>query len=169
MIPFILRVSMLLALAANLASCVPKPHVADLRPAVSGILLEDGEPVSGVELFLGKFAGTNEPCTDVGEIVTVSPEGKFSWAPIQAYRLTDSLINAVATRGTLTVLCIRHPKIGVLIGVTLFVQENNPVSLRLLCDVAHPRSNGTGTGPHTASAMLGQAQYCVAAVDQPHG
>jgi len=88
-------------------------------------------------------------------------------APIQAYRLTDSLINPVATRGTLTVLCIRHPKIGVLVGVTLFVQENNPVSLRLFCDVAHPRRAGTGT--NTVSAMLGQAQYCVAAVDQPHG
>jgi len=89
MIPDILRVSMFLALAANLASCVPKPQVVHLRPAVSGILVEDGEPISGVDLFLGKLPGTDEPCTDVGEIVTVSPEGKFSW---RQFRRTGSRI-----------------------------------------------------------------------------
>ena len=156
----LLRVSIFLVLAAHLASCVPKPHVAHLRPAVSGILLEDGKPISGVELFLGKFPGNNQPCTDVGEVVPVSPEGTFSWASVQEHKLTDSLINPVAARGMLTVLCIRHPKKGVLIGVTMMTKQDKPVSLRLICDVARPHSGGTG--PNTASAMLGQAQHCEA-------
>lgn len=158
MINVILRMSLFLVLAANLASCVPKPHVAYLRPAVSGIIVEDGKPISGVELFLGKFPGKNQPCTDVGEVLPVSPEGLFSFAPVQEYKLTDSLINPVAVRGMVTVLCIRHPKKGVLVGVTMLMKQNNPVSLRLICEVARPRRGSTG--PNTASAMLGQAQYC---------
>lgn len=156
----LLRVSIFLILAAHLASCVPMPHVAHLRPAVSGIIVEDRKPISGVELFLGKFPGNNQPCTDVGEVVPDSPEGIFSWASIQEYKLTDSLINPVAVRGKLTVLCIRHPTKGVLIGLTIFMKQNNPVSLRLNCDVARPHTGGVG--PHTASTMLGQAQHCEA-------
>ena len=149
----LLRVSTFLILAANLASCVPMPHVAHLRPAVSGIIVEDGKPISGAELFLGKFPGNNQPCTDVGEVVPVSPEGIFSWAPVQEHNLTDSLLNPVALRGKLTVLCIRHPKKGVLIGITIFTKQDNPESLRLNCDVARP---------HTAGPMPGQAQHCEA-------
>lgn len=154
-----LRAPIFLILAANLASCVPMPHVAHLRPAVSGIILEDGKPVPDVELFLGKFAGNNQPCTEVGEVVPVSADGRFSWASVQERKLTDSLINPAAVSGTLTVLCIRHPAKGVLTGTTMFMTQKNPVSLHLICDVAHPRS-GVGVGPNTTSTMLGQAQYC---------
>jgi hypothetical protein len=136
------------------------PHVAYLRPAVSGLIVEDGKPIPRVELFLGKFAGNNQPCTDVGDVVPVSPEGIFSWASVQENKLMDSLINPVEVRGQLTVLCIRHPKKGVLIGVPMLIKQNNPVSLRLICDVARPHSSGVG--PHTVATMLGQSQYCEA-------
>ncbi|MCA1247357.1 hypothetical protein [Massilia sp. MS-15] len=153
-----LRVSVFLVIAANLASCVPKPHVVHLRPAVSGILVEDGKPIPGVELFLGNFAGNNQPCTDVYEVVPVSPAGDFSWKSTQDYKLADSLINPVTSRRVLTVLCIRHPKKGILIGVTMMTKQEKPVSLRLICDVAHPRFGITK--PHTTGAVDGQAQHC---------
>ncbi len=160
MTTFLLRLSIFLILVANLASCVPMPHIAHLRPAVSGIIVEDSKPIPGVELFFGKFPGANQPCSDVGEVVPVSQEGFFSWASVQENKLTDSLINPAAVRGKLTVLCIRHPKKGVVIGVTIVIMQNNPVSLRLVCDVA--RSHIGGVGPHTVSSMLGQAQHCEA-------
>jgi hypothetical protein len=153
------RAIVCLSIASALAACAPVPHVAHLRPAVDGIVLEDGKPAAGVELFLGKFPGTNQPCTDVGEVIPVAPDGRFSWKETDERRLTTSLLNPPAVSGALTVLCIRHPAKGVLIGAVLVVMQNESVALRLRCDVARPRGSG---GPHTASALLGQPQYCEA-------
>jgi hypothetical protein len=153
----ILRAPILLFFAANLASCVPAPHTEYLRPTVSGTILEDRKPIPDVTLFLGKFPGNNQPCTDVGEVIPVSAQGNFSWESVQERRLADSLINSAEVSGTLTVLCIRHPTKGVLIGSMMFMMKKSPVSLRLICDVAHPHS--VDGGPPT-STMLGQSQYC---------
>jgi len=106
------RAPLSLVLAAGLAACVPKPHIVHLRPAVAGVVLEDGKPIPGVALFLGQSPGNNQPCTEPGEILPVSVEGAFSWASVQEGRLTDSLINPVALRGRITALCIRHPDTG---------------------------------------------------------
>lgn len=158
----ILRMPLILMLAASLASCVPMRHVVHLRPAVTGFIAEDGKAVPGVELFLARFPGTNQPCTEVGEIIPVTPEGGFSWPPDEESKLMDSLIDPVSVRGTLTVLCIRHPAKGVLIGAVLSMRQDKPLSLRLACDVALPRSS-TVLGRHITSTMLGQAQHCEAA------
>jgi hypothetical protein len=157
MTPAILRSSIASMLAAGLASCAPVPHVAHLRPAVSGTVVEDGKPVAGIELFLGKFPGNNQPCTDVGEGLPVSAEGRFSWTAVDERRQTTSLLNPPAVSGALTALCIRHPVKGVLVGAMLFVKQTDSVALRLDCDVARPRG---ARGPHTVSTMLGQPQYC---------
>ncbi|WP_371766130.1 hypothetical protein [Massilia sp.] len=153
------RLSVMSMLAAGLAACTPVPHVAHLRPAVDGIVLDEGKPVAGVELFLAKFPGKNHPCTDVGEVIPVAPDGRFSWTAADERRSTTSLLNPPSVSGALTALCIRHPAKGVLIGAVLFVMQNESVAVRLRCDVAHPRAGG---GPHTVSAMLGQPQYCEA-------
>lgn len=157
--PAILRLSIAPMLAIGLAGCAPVPHVAHLRPAVDGIVLEDGGPVAGVELFLGRFPGNNQPCTDVGEAIPVSADGRFSWTSKDEARSTTSLLNPPSASGALTALCIRHPAKGVLIGAMLFVMQDESLTLRLRCDVARPRRSG---GPHTVSAMLGQPQYCEA-------
>lgn len=162
MLTSIFRASIFFMFTSNLASCAPTPHVVHLRPAVSGIVLDDKKPIPGVELFLGKFPGQNLPCSDVGEVVPVSPDGNFSWAATQELKLTESLLSPAAARGKLTVLCIRHPTKGVLIGAVLFIKETAPASLRLVCDVAHPHSS-VGGGANFVSTMLGQAQYCEAA------
>jgi hypothetical protein len=153
-----LRAVASLVLMMSLTACVPAPHVVHLRQAVKGIVLEDEKPIPGVELYLSKFPANNEPCAGVGEIIPVSEDGSFSWAPVQEHALTGSLINPVDVSASLTVLCIRHPTLGALIGVMLFVKQNETASLRLVCDVRRPHRNGVG--PETTSTMLGQAQYC---------
>ncbi|WP_373988870.1 hypothetical protein [Duganella sp. BuS-21] len=160
MITVILRLPIFLIFIGILVACVPMRHVEHLRPAVSGLIVEDKKPIPGVVLFLAKFPGKNQPCAEVGEVVPVSSAGIFSLAAVQEDKLTDSLINPAAVRGQLTVLCIRHPKKGVLIGVSMMMKLNNPVTLHLVCDVARPHSGGIG--PHTVSTMLGQLQYCEA-------
>jgi hypothetical protein len=135
------------------------PHVAHLRPATDGVIVEDGKPLAGVELFLGKSAGTNEPCAVVGEVIPVSPDGRFSWAAVQEHNLTDSLINPVELRGKITALCIRHPAKGVMIGAMISMHQSKPLSLHLSCDVAHPLSRNV-MQPHTTSTPVGQAQHC---------
>lgn len=154
-----LRASTFLALVMGMASCVPAPHLNYLRPAVKGIVLEDEKPIAGVELYLSKFPGTNQPCVELGDVVPVSADGSFSWTSVQERDLTDSLLNPVAVRARLTVLCIRHPTKGVLIGAMLFTKQNKPAALRLICDVGRPNGNH-GIGPDTTSTFLGQSQYC---------
>lgn len=147
----------MLVLAVSLAGCVPRPHVVHLRPAVQGVILEDGKPVPGAELYLGKFAGANEPCAEVGEGIPVSPEGGFAWPSIQEHRLTDSLLNPLEVRGMITVLCIRHPAKGILIGATLIMMQSRPLSVTLACNLARPYSHN---GPNIGSHLLGGTQYC---------
>ena len=159
MLPAMVRLSVTSLLAAGLVACTPVPHVAHMRPAVEGIVLEEGKPVAGVQLFLGKFPGNSQPCTDVGEVIPVTADGRFSWAAVDEHRRTTSLLNPPEVSGALTALCIRHPAKGVLIGAVLVVMQNESVAVRLRCDVARPRRTG---GPHTTSAMLGQPQYCEA-------
>lgn len=161
----ILRVPIALALAASLVSCAPRSHVAHLRPAVSGAIVEEGKPIPGVELFLGKFPGNDEPCADAGEIIPVSAQDRFAWTPVQERRLLDSLVNPLEVRGQITVLCIRHPAKGVLIGATLLMRQKEPVALRLFCDVARPR--GGTAGPHATSAVPGRVQYCETRASRP--
>ncbi|GAA5021988.1 hypothetical protein GCM10025794_08560 [Massilia kyonggiensis] len=158
MMPAIPRPSLVLLLAVSLVASVPAPCMAQSRSAVDGIVLEDGKPVAGVALFLGKFPGKNEPCTDVGEVIPVAADGTFSWTPPRERERTDAPADPGAVTATLTALCIRHPAQGVLIGAMLFMRRQDPVAIRLACDVARPHRGGNG--PHTVSSMLGQPQYC---------
>lgn len=151
MMTAIARPSLVMMLAVSLAAGVPMSCMAQSRPAIDGTVLEGGKPMAGVALFLGKFPGKNEPCTDVGEVVPVSVDGSFSWS-------TDAPADQGAVIATLTALCIRHPAKGVLIGAMLFMGRHDPVAIRLDCDVARPHRGGNG--PHTVSSMLGQPQYC---------
>jgi hypothetical protein len=116
MMPAIPRPSLVLMLAAGLAASVPMPCMAQSRPAVDGSIPENGKPIAGVGLFLGKFPGKNEPCTDVGEVVPVSADGSFSWS-------TDAPADQGAVVARLTAFCIRHPAKGVLIGAMLFMRR----------------------------------------------
>lgn len=160
MIAAIARPPRLLILAVNLAACVPIPCAAQSRPAVDGIVLEDGKPIAGVELFLGKFPGKNEPCADAGEAVPVSADGRFSWTPAWERERTDAPAGPGAPSAMLTAVCIRHPAKGVLIGAMLFTMQNERAAIRLECDAARPHRGGLG--PDTVSSMLGQPQYCIA-------
>jgi hypothetical protein len=158
MMPAIPRPSVVLMLALNLAASVPVPCMAQSQPAVDGIVLEGATPIAGVELFLGKFPGKNEPCTDVGEVIPVSADGHFSWTPAGERERKYAPTDPGAVIAKLTALCIRHPAKGVLIGAMLFMKQHDPVSVHLDCDVARPHRGGNG--PQTVSSMLGQPQYC---------
>jgi len=158
MMPAIPRPSLVLMFAASLAASMPMPCMAQSWPAVDGIVLESGQPATGVELFFGKYPGKNEPCTDVGEGFPVAADGSFSWAPARERAHTDAPTDPGAVIATLTALCIRHPAKGVLIGAMLFTRPHDPVPIHLDCDVARPHRGGNG--PHTVSSMLGQPQYC---------
>lgn len=157
-IPAVARPSLVLMLAVSLAAGVPMSCMAQSRPAIDGTVLEGGKPMAGVALFLGKFPGKNEPCTDVGDVIPVSADGSFSWTPAGARERTDAPADPGAAIATLTALCIRHPAKGVLIGAMLFIGTHDAVAVSLDCDVARPHRGGNG--PHTVSSMLGQPQYC---------
>jgi hypothetical protein len=156
----IMRALILLMLSAGLVSCVPKPHIAFVRPEVSGVILDDGRPVLGVELFLSKAAVVDQPCEYFGERINVSLEGRFSWPSIQERLLFDSLIDPVELRSNFTVLCIRHPTKGRLVGAMLFTNQKVPVSLLLNCDVAHPGSSRGFAGPNFTLTSSGHAHNC---------
>jgi len=158
MMPALPRPSLALTLAVSLMANVPMPCMAQSRPAIDGIVLEGGKPIAGVELFLGKFPGRNEPCTDVGDVIPVAADGSFSWMPARARERTDAPADAGAAIATLAALCIRHPAKGVLIGAMLFIGTQDPIAVRLDCDAALPHRGGNG--PHTVASMLGQPQYC---------
>jgi hypothetical protein len=160
MIKFTTRLPFYFVIAAGLASCVPMPHIAYLRPAVVGVIVDDKKPIPGIGLYLGKYPGENHPCTEVGDTVAVGADGHFSWEPKQERRLTQSLINPTRLTGAITALCIRHPQNGISIGVMLFMRQDKPLTIRLACDVARPIPSSAG--PHTFSAWVGQSQYCEA-------
>lgn len=155
-----MRLPFYFMISAGLASCVPRQHIAYLRPAVVGVIVEDKKPIPGIGLYIGKYPGENHPCTEVGDTIAVAADGRFSWEPIEENRLTESLMNPVKLTGAITALCIRHPQNGLSIGVMLFMTQDKPRSIRLACDAARPIASSAGA--HTVSALLGQPQYCEA-------
>lgn len=150
------RLPVLLALALGVAACVPKPHVVHLRPAVQGTVLEDGKPIPGVKLFLAKSVIADAPCAEAGDVVPVTPDGRFSWGAVQESRLMDSALNPVHLRGKVTMLCIHHPKRGVLEGTAMVSRQDRAQSFRLSCDVARPLSLGS----RGISTMVRRSQHC---------
>lgn len=157
---FTMRLPFYFIIATGLASCLPGPHIAYLRPAVVGVIVEDKKPIPGIGLYLGKYPGENHPCTEVGDTVAVAADGRFSWQPIQERRFTESLISPARLTGAITALCIRHPQKGILLGAMLFMMQDKPLSIRLACDAARPIASSAG--PHTFSALVGQSQHCEA-------
>jgi len=146
----------MLGLVLGMSACVLKPHVEHLRPAVQGTVLENGKPIPGVELFLAKSVIADEPCAEVGEVVPVAPDGRFSWDALQRSRLTDSALNPVHLRGKVTLLCIRHPEKGVLMGTAMVTRQHRPSSVRLFCDTARPLA----LGARGISTMVTRGQHC---------
>jgi len=150
------RLPIVLGLVLGMSGCVFKPHVEYLTPAVQGSVLEDGKPIPGVQLFLAKSAIGANPCAEAGEVVPVTPDGRFSWDAVQESRLMDSALNPVHLRGKLTMLCIRHPEKGVLMGTAMVTRLHRPSSVRLFCDTARPLA----LGARGISTMVTRGQHC---------
>lgn len=150
------RLPIVLGLVLGMSGCVFKPHVEYLKPAVQGTVLEDGKPIPGVQLFLAKSVIADDPCAEVGEVVPVTPDGRFSWDAVQVSRLTDSALNPVHLRGKVTLLCIRHPEKGVLMGTAMVTRQHRPSSVRLSCDTARPLALGS----RGISTMVTRGQHC---------
>ena len=129
---------------------------------MKGTLSEGGKPIPGAEVFVGKHAGTNAPCQEVGERVPVSPtDGSFSIAPESERQLFLSVLNSPQYTGKITAICVRHPVRGVLIGalVTMFVDK--PLSVQLNCDLLQVRDR-SALGNAQTSSPISQAQVCIA-------
>ena len=153
---------LLAVLALSLPACVPWPNQAHTRPSMQGSLSEGGVPIPGAEVFVGKFAGTNTPCQEVGERVPVSPtDGSFSVAPESERQLFLSVLNPPRYTGKITAICIRHPSRGVLIGALVQMFVDKPLSVKVSCDLSRA-GVGFGLGNAQTSSPIGQAQVCIA-------
>lgn len=77
--------SAMLALG-SLAGCVPLPNFHYFAPAVSGIVLRDGQPVAGAQV---RGASTFSSTTMVG---STQPSGRFAVDAIRELRLAATLV-----------------------------------------------------------------------------
>ena len=151
------------ASAFSISACVPLPNVVQTRPTINGTVSEGDKPVSGVEVFLGKYPGTNNPCDEVGERLSVSPEnGNFFIAPKTESYVFQSLLNPPSRTLMTTAVCIRHPVRGILIGAMVVTFQDKPHFVRLNCELQRLPAPGSALGYSQINSPLGQAQACIA-------
>jgi len=111
-----------------LCGCVPFPNQHLFAPAVSGVVMRDGKPLSGAEISVSaQFA------RDV-RVATTDREGRFTTEAIREWRMTAMLIG--------------DPLFGYTVqigadgttyrGYSLVGMGSAPSDVRLKCDVAKP-------------------------------
>ena len=123
---------------------------------------ENGRPISGAEVFLGKYPGTNKPCDEIDENVPLSPtDGRFVVSPKSETHLSISLLDPPFQTGKITAICIKHPKQSTVIGALLFMFVHEPMSARVQCEMS-PQVARIPRGNAQVASPLGQLQSCIA-------
>jgi len=122
--------------------CVPFPNVHYFAPAVSGVVMADGAPVSGARVSVGALFSSEH------QVAVTDSQGHFSTAPIRKLELTAMLIG--------------DPLYGFSIdfikGERIYggYSENSigyaPNSIELVCDLERPLVRGARTSFCTAAS-----------------
>lgn len=123
-----------------LAGCMPSPHYEYYVPAIRGVVMRDGRPLSGVRVSVSSAVAEGV------QAVHTSPDGHFSTGAVRVMRLLERKSSDVQMKQFAVHLEVE----GRQYSGFWTVAQNAPEALGLRCDLSHPVE------------AFGLRQYCVA-------
>lgn len=88
------KVAIVGLLVVCLLACYPLPHEYTRVPAISGVLLDNGKPVSGATVLVAQ-TGINgdNPCQGLKAMGVTNDDGHFNIDPVVRLHLFTSILN----------------------------------------------------------------------------
>jgi hypothetical protein len=121
-----------------LCACYPRPHRFFERPDISGVLLDNGTPVSGAAVVIAHTRGDDGNYCEGGRAVGVTDAtGAFRIDADTTLHLFTSILNPPNTVSVATSVCF---KIGAnqKLGVVLLSHSDRKTSYVLSCNTSSP-------------------------------
>jgi hypothetical protein len=121
-----------------LLACYPRPHEYTPVPAISGVLLNNGKPVSGATVFVAqsRFDSDNQ-CHGLKAMGVTDDDGRFNIDPVVRLHLFTSMLNPPDAVLQMTTVCFQTAS-APSFGMTVIARTNRTMSFSASCDLATP-------------------------------
>jgi hypothetical protein len=111
-----------------LSGCVPFPNLHTFAPALSGVVTQDGKPLSEATVTVAAQFSREV------RLATTNQDGSFATEAIRELRLTAFLVGDSLFEFTVTISSVGNSYTGfAIVGM-----GSAPSSLKLSCDIAKP-------------------------------
>ena len=118
-----------------LLGCYPRPYDFTRVPAISGVLLNAGKPVTGVNVYVAQTrADDGNYCRDMRPVTTTDLNGKFQVGPVIEHHLFASLLNPPQFILQETSICFEVAAKQYL-GMTVVASTYHPRRFEAACDL----------------------------------
>lgn len=124
--------------ALLLLGCYPRPHDFTRMPAITGVLVSAGKPVTGVNVYAAQNQGNDgNYCRDMRLVATTDSNGAFQVGPIIERHFFASLINPPELVFQQTSICFEVSTKQYL-GLTVVSSTFRPNRFAAACDLVGP-------------------------------
>jgi hypothetical protein len=127
-----------------LLACYPRPHEYTRVPAISGVLSNNGKPVSGAKVFVAQtgFDGDNH-CQGLKAMSVTNDDGHFNIDPVVRLHLFTSRLNPPDVVLQTTTVCFQTTAEPAF-GMSIIARTNRIMSFSASCDLAMPNREFRG-------------------------
>jgi hypothetical protein len=127
-----------------LLACYPRPHEYTRVPAISGVLLNNGKPVSGATVFVAqsRFDSDNQ-CHGLKAMGVTDDDGRFNIDPVVRLHLFTSILNPPDVVLQMTTVCFQTAAEPAF-GMSIIAGTNRTMSFSAACDLATPNGEFRG-------------------------
>lgn len=132
-----------------LVACYPRPHEYTTVPAISGVLLDAGKPVTGAAVFVAQTGAADDNyCQGLWPAGATDSNGNFQIGPLIERRFFSSVLNPPQHMHQMTSVCFKVAA-QKYFGMTVLAPTDHTRSYRASCDLAstHVVFLGDGTIP----------------------
>ena len=139
-----LRIAFASLTVLNLLACYPRPHEYTRVPAISGVLLNNGKPVSGTTVFVAQSGfDSDNRCQGLRVVGVTNEDGHFNIDPVVRLHLFTSILNPPDVVLQTTTVCFQAAAEPAF-GMSIIARTNRTMSFSASCDLATPNSEYRG-------------------------
>lgn len=121
-----------------LLGCYPRPHEFTRVPAITGVLVNAGKPLTGVSVYVAQNRGDDgNYCRDMRPVATTDSNGNFQIDPVIERHVFASLLNPPQFILQETSICFEVAAKQYL-GMTVVASTFHPKRFAAACDLAAP-------------------------------